>query len=71
MRVEMRIQHHGALRVVHDELIHHLPAGIGVVGADELHERRESLVQPQVAPPFHGHQVAEPLYRENKTKQKC
>ena len=32
-----------------------------MVGSDDFHETRETLVQPQVVPPLHRHQVAEPL----------
>jgi hypothetical protein len=38
-----------------------LPVGLHCRHSDGSHERRETLVQPQVRPPLHGHQVAEPL----------
>ena len=39
----------------------HFPCGIHVVGTDVLNVAGESLVQPQVVPPFHRHQIPEPL----------
>ena len=38
---------------------------VEVIGSDDLHETREALVQPQVVPPLHRHQVAEPLHTRN------
>ena len=32
-----------------------------MIGSDDFYETREALVQPQVVPPLHRHQVAEPL----------
>ncbi|MEO0943185.1 MAG: M1 family aminopeptidase, partial [Cyanobacteria bacterium J06642_12] len=33
-----------------------------MIGTDEFDESCESLVQPQIVPPFHGDQVTEPLW---------
>nr|GEU28254.1 hypothetical protein [Tanacetum cinerariifolium] len=38
-----------------------VPFGMQTRGGARLHPRREALVEPQVVPPCHGHQVAEPL----------
>ena len=35
-----------------------------VVGGKILHPRGKALVEPEVVPPLHGDQVAEPLVRE-------
>ena len=37
-----------------------VPLGAEGIHADELHERREGLVQPDPVPPPHRHQIAEP-----------
>ena len=42
----------------------HIPLGEDVVHRLELHEPRKPLIQPQVRPPFHRHQIAEPHVRK-------
>lgn len=37
---------------------------VGDVERNELHELGETLVEPQVIPPLHRHQVPEPLDRQ-------
>jgi hypothetical protein len=37
----------------------------------ERHERREALVQPEVIPPLHGHEVAKPHVRELMEVSAC
>ena len=49
---------------VGDELLPHAPARVELVADARLHPRGEALVEPQVVPPVHGHQVAEPLVGE-------
>lgn len=41
-----------------------LPGGLGGGDDDVLHEAGEALVEPQLVPPLHRHQVAEPLVRQ-------
>ena len=38
-----------------------LPVGVERVGALGAHPRGEALVEPEIVPPGHGHEVAEPL----------
>mmetsp|Transcript_29861 Transcript_29861/g.69013 ORF Transcript_29861/g.69013 Transcript_29861/m.69013 type:complete len:206 (-) Transcript_29861:519-1136(-) len=42
-------------------LLPHVPLGVEVVGRVVLHPAGEALVEPEVVPPRHRHQVAEPL----------
>ena len=46
------------------EVVPHAPRGLPVVDDLVGHPRGERLVQPEVVPPRHRHQVAEPLVRE-------
>mmetsp|Transcript_585 Transcript_585/g.1032 ORF Transcript_585/g.1032 Transcript_585/m.1032 type:complete len:328 (+) Transcript_585:960-1943(+) len=50
--------------VVHRELVPHLPVGEQLVRGPGLRPAGEPLVEPEVVPPGHGHQVAEPLVRQ-------
>lgn len=34
-----------------------------MVNSDRCDVRRESFIQPQIGPPFHGYQVTKPLMR--------
>ena len=63
MRRHSRITGHCALPVKSQRLGQRTPFGIEVVGGLRRHPRREPLVQPQVVPPRHGNEVAEPLVR--------
>lgn len=40
---------------------HQIPGGFCIVGAQVFHVGGKALVQPQVIPPFQGHQVPKPL----------
>lgn len=40
---------------------HHVQLWVGDVQRNELHEFGETLIEPQVVPPLHRHQVAKPL----------
>lgn len=40
---------------------HHMQLWVGDVDRNELHEFGKALVEPQVVPPLHRHQVSEPL----------
>ena len=39
------------------------PIAVELIRRLALHPGREAFVQPQIVPPLHGHQVAEPLMR--------
>src|SRR2546425_9612429 len=43
-----------------DEVLPDLPFWISSVGGLEVHEGGEALVQPQIVPPFHRHQISKP-----------
>eukprot|EP01051_Picozoa_sp_SAG22_P007488 SAG22_NODE_529_length_9428_cov_2.691178_5_plen_154_part_00 len=47
--------------VVRRELLPHAPVREERVGGVGLHPGREALVEPEIVPPFHRDQVAEPL----------
>lgn len=49
---------------------HNVPGGLGIVGSKVLDVWREALVQPQVIPPLHSHQVAKPLQKTRHRKFK-
>lgn len=51
------------------KLAHQIPGGFGVVSTQVLHIGGKALVQPQVVPPVHGHQVAEPLSEKDVSWQ--
>mmetsp|Transcript_24042 Transcript_24042/g.34928 ORF Transcript_24042/g.34928 Transcript_24042/m.34928 type:complete len:332 (+) Transcript_24042:123-1118(+) len=55
------IQPEGCAQVVVDELLPHLPLREEGVRGVGLGPGGEPLVEPEVVPPLHGHQVAEPL----------
>ena len=59
-----RVELQRAALHVGDELLPHAPARVELVADARLHPRGEALVEPQVVPPVHGHQVAEPLVGE-------
>jgi len=40
-----------------------LPFGVEHIGGMDLHPARETLVEPEIVPPVHRHQIAEPLMR--------
>lgn len=40
---------------------YHLKLGVGYVNRHKLHKLGKALIQPQVIPPLHCHQVAKPL----------
>lgn len=40
---------------------HQIPGGLCIVSTQKFHIGGKALVQPQVIPPIHGHQVAKPL----------
>lgn len=44
-----------------DELVQMFEFGLELVSSESFDEGREGLVEPQVTPPLHGYQVAEPL----------
>lgn len=46
---------------------HHVPRRLSVVGPKIRDVGRESLIEPQVVPPLHGHQVSEPLRAQTFT----
>ena len=45
----------------------HLELRQQVIHAQVLHKGGEPLVQPEVRPPLHRHQIPEPLMREGKS----
>ena len=45
---------------------YHPPVFGKVICADILYVVGESLVQPQVLPPFHGHQISKPLGKSHR-----
>mmetsp|Transcript_24843 Transcript_24843/g.72795 ORF Transcript_24843/g.72795 Transcript_24843/m.72795 type:complete len:212 (+) Transcript_24843:1407-2042(+) len=42
----------------------HIPLRVDLIQRNELHEPSEALVEPEIRPPVHGHEVAEPLVRQ-------
>uniref|UniRef100_A0A182JBR1 Uncharacterized protein n=1 Tax=Anopheles atroparvus TaxID=41427 RepID=A0A182JBR1_ANOAO len=64
VRVAQAVQLERVRVHVGDELRPDVVAREQVVHAQELHERRVALVQPQVRPPFHRDEIAEPLVRD-------
>ena len=62
MRRSERIVVEGGAEGVVVELREHVPLGEERVDADVLHIRRKALVEPQMRPPLHRHQIAEPLF---------
>lgn len=48
----------------HHKLTPHLPLGMEVVNCKPTNPSGETLVQPQLIPPIHSDQVAEPLMRQ-------
>ncbi len=56
-RVQLHALDHGG----GDELVPDPVLGVEHVRGEVLHEAGEALVEPEVGPPLHGHQVAEPL----------
>lgn len=42
---------------------HHMQLWVGDVERNILHELGKTLIEPQVVPPLHRHQVPEPLHR--------
>ena len=61
--VAQTVQPERGVRVVGDELRPHLPLRIEVVDRLVAHPRCERLVEPEVVPPLHRHEVAEPHVR--------
>ena len=55
------VKSQAALLLARDELLPNLPLGKEVVNGQPADPGGETLVQPQVGPPLHGHIVAEPL----------
>mmetsp|Transcript_8511 Transcript_8511/g.35010 ORF Transcript_8511/g.35010 Transcript_8511/m.35010 type:complete len:428 (-) Transcript_8511:93-1376(-) len=64
MRRLERVEHECLALKVGNELRPQPPLGPQLVEDARLHPRRKALVEPQVVPPLHGHEVAEPLVRE-------
>ena len=62
MRGSERVVVEGGAEGVVVELGEHVPLGEQRIDADVLHVRREALVEPQMRPPFHRYQIAEPLF---------
>jgi hypothetical protein len=56
-RVQLHALDHGG----GDELVPDPVLRVEYVRGEVLHEAGEALVEPEVGPPLHGHQVAEPL----------
>ena len=42
--------------------VYHFPVGVDVIDAEVFNVAGESLVEPEIAPPFHRNQVAKPLH---------
>jgi hypothetical protein len=59
-----RVELQRAALHVSDELLPHVPARVQLVADARLHPRGEALVEPQVVPPVHRHQVTKPLVGE-------
>ena len=51
---------HRAPGAVLDKVLPDLPLGIGPVNYLVGHEGREALVKPEIVPPFHRDEIAEP-----------
>src|SRR2546425_4059524 len=51
---------HGSTGAVLDEVLPDLPLWIGPVDYLVGHEGREALVEPEIVPPFHSDEIAEP-----------
>lgn len=59
-----------SLAVGHESLAsHHLQLRVGDAERNILHELGETLVEPEVIPPLHRHQVTKPLDGKNKVHQ--
>lgn len=54
---------------------HHMQLWVSDVEGNKLHELGKTLVEPQVVPPLHRHQVSKPLKTHEKStltkKKKC
>ena len=61
--VAQAVQPERGVRVVGDELRPHLPFRVEVVDRLVAHPRCERFVEPEVVPPLHRHEVAEPHVR--------
>lgn len=57
------VELHGAQHHVRHEWLQVVLLGVQVVGGQGFSEGGETFVQPDVVPPLHGDQVAEPLVR--------
>ena len=64
VRVRERIQLERRAEIFVYELRPHIPLGEKAVNRQIFYIRCESLVQPQVRPPLHRHQIPEPLVRQ-------
>lgn len=63
VRGRPRVQPHGSLAACH-RAQPRLPFGMPPRHLLRAHPAREALVQPQVIPPRHGHEIAKPLVRD-------
>ncbi|MCY1171662.1 hypothetical protein D9M73_117800 [compost metagenome] len=63
VRTRCRIDLQRAFAVLRHCGCRRIPIGVEIDARLVLHPRGETLVEPQIIPPFHGDQIAEPLVR--------
>lgn len=68
MCVGQRVNGHGNLLVVAEELLPNVKLWLRRLHAHKLHKGGKALVQPQQIPPLHGHEVAKPLRMQARAK---
>ena len=63
MRGAQGVQTEGSALVANTKLVPQFPLGKQGISSKGLHPARKTLVQPQIVPPAHRDEVAEPLVR--------